>query len=108
LSHAANFLYMLRGEPPTSLEARAMDLALIMMAEHGMNASTFTARVTAPTLSDLYSVITSAIGTLKGPLHGGANQRAMEMEQYENNRLIRPKARYVGPQETSHVPIGER
>jgi citrate synthase len=79
LSHAANFLYMLRGEPPTSLEARAMDLALIMMAEHGMNASTFTARVTASTLSDLYSAITSAIGTLKGPLHGGANQRAMEM-----------------------------
>jgi citrate synthase len=222
LSHAANFLYMLRGEPPTALEARAMDLALIMMAEHGMNASTFTARVTASTLSDLYSAITSAIGTLKGPLHGGANQRAMEMlleigevdnaeayvtaaldarqrimgfghrvyrtmdpraaylqdvvcqmdeeaedprwcglalklmeivgerkglypnvdfftapllytlgipldlftpvfalsrtagwiahvmEQYENNRLIRPKARYVGPQEAPYVPIGER
>lgn len=79
LNHAANFLYMLRGESPTSLEMRAMDLALIMMAEHGMNASTFTARVTASTLSDLYSAITSAIGTLKGPLHGGANQRAMEM-----------------------------
>jgi citrate synthase len=192
-----------------------------MMAEHGMNASTFTARVTASTLSDLYSAITSAIGTLKGPLHGGANQRAMEMlleigevdnaeayvtaaldarqrimgfghrvyktmdpqaaylqdvvyqmdeesedprwcglalkvkeiveerkgiypnvdfftapllytlgipldlftpvfalgrtagwiahvmEQYENNRLIRPQARYVGPQETPYVPIGE-
>ena len=79
LSHAANFLYMLRGEPPTPLEERAMDLSLIMMAEHGMNASTFTARVTASTLSDMYSAITSAIGTLKGPLHGGANQRAMGM-----------------------------
>lgn len=222
LSHAANFLYMLRGERPTPLEERAMDLALIMMAEHGMNASTFTARVTASTLSDTYLAITSAIGTLKGPLHGGANQRAMEMlleigevdnaeayitaalearkrimgfghrvyktmdpravylqdvvcemdaeaedpkwcslalrimdlveeekgiypnvdfftapllytlgipldmftpifaisriagwvahvmEQYEDNRLIRPKARYVGPQERPYVPIAER
>jgi citrate synthase len=79
LSHAANFLYVLQGERPTSLEERAMDLSMIMMAEHGMNASTFTARVTASTLSDTYSAITSAIGTLKGPLHGGANQRAMEM-----------------------------
>jgi citrate synthase len=79
LSHAANFLLMLRGEQPTSLEKRAMDLSMIMMAEHGMNASTFAARVTASTLSDVYSAITSAIGTLKGPLHGGANQWAMEM-----------------------------
>jgi citrate synthase len=79
LNHAANFLHMLRGQTPTPLEARAMDLAMIMMAEHGMNASTFAARVTASTLSDMYSAITSAIGTLKGPLHGGANQRAMEM-----------------------------
>jgi citrate synthase len=79
LSHAANFLFMLRGERPTFLEERAMDLSMIMMAEHGMNASTFAARVTASTLSDVYSAITSAIGTLKGPLHGGANQRAMEM-----------------------------
>jgi citrate synthase len=199
-----------------------MDLAMVMMAEHGMNASTFAARVTASTLSDLYSAITSAIGTLKGSLHGGANMRAMEMlleigevenveayitaaldarkrimgfghrvyktmdpraaylrdvvcemdaeaedprwcnlalriidlvgekkgiypnvdfftapllytlgipldlftpvfaisrisgwiahvlEQYEDNRLIRPKARYVGPQERSYVPLAKR
>ena len=79
LSHAANFLYMLRGERPAKLEERAMDLAMVMMADHEFNASTFAARVTASTLSDMYSAITTAIGTLKGPLHGGANQRAMEM-----------------------------
>jgi citrate synthase len=79
LSRAANFLFMLRGEPPTALEERAMDLALILMADHELNASTFAARVTASTLSDMYSAITSAIGTLKGPLHGAANQKAMEM-----------------------------
>jgi citrate synthase len=79
LSHAANFLYMLRGEPPVPVEERAMDLIMVLLAEHGFNASTFAARVTAATLSDMYSAITSAIGTLKGPLHGGANQRAMEM-----------------------------
>lgn len=79
LGHTANFLYMLRGEPPTPLEERALDLALVLMADHELNASTFAARVTASTLSDMYSTITTAIGTLKGPLHGGANQRAMEM-----------------------------
>jgi citrate synthase len=79
LSHAANFLHMLRGERPTALEQQAMDLALVLMAEHEFNASTFAARVTASTLSDMYSAITTAIGTLNGPLHGGANQRAMEM-----------------------------
>jgi citrate synthase len=79
LSHAANFLSMLRGAPPTAFEGRAMDLCMILMAEHGMNASTFAGRVTASTLSDVYSAVTSAVGTLKGPLHGGANQRAMEM-----------------------------
>jgi citrate synthase len=79
LSHAANFLYMLHGQEPTPLEAKTMDLALVLMAEHGFNASTFAARVTASTLSDMYSAITTAVGTLKGPLHGGANQRTMEM-----------------------------
>ncbi len=79
LSHAANLLYMLHGRRPAPWEERAMDVALILMADHGFNASTFAARVTASTLSDLYSAITSAIGTLKGPLHGGANERAMEM-----------------------------
>lgn len=79
LSHAANFLYMLRGAPPSPLEAETMNQTLVLMAEHGFNASTFAARVTASTLSDMYSAITTAVGTLKGPLHGGANQRTMEM-----------------------------
>ncbi len=79
LSHAANFLYMLSGKEPDPTSARVFDIALILHADHGFNASTFAARVTASTLSDVYSAITSAIGTLKGPLHGGANQRVMEM-----------------------------
>ncbi|MFQ5745543.1 MAG: citrate/2-methylcitrate synthase [Acidobacteriota bacterium] len=79
LEHAANFLYMIRGERPSPEAARAMDVALVLHADHGFNASTFSARVTAATLSDLHSAVTSAIGTLKGPLHGGANQRVKEM-----------------------------
>ncbi len=79
LDHAANLLYMLHGSEASATQVRALELAMILMADHGFNASTFAARVTASTLSDLYSAITTAIGTLKGPLHGGANQRAMEM-----------------------------
>jgi citrate synthase len=79
LSTAANFLYMLNAEQPDELRARTLDAALVLHAEHGMNASTFAARVTAGTLSDIYSAIVSAIGTLKGPSHGGANMRVMEM-----------------------------
>ena len=79
LPHAAWILEALRGHPPTDLESRALDVALILHADHELNASTFAARVTASTLSDLYSAITSAIGTLKGPLHGGANERVMEL-----------------------------
>lgn len=79
LDHAANFLYMLRGEQATPIEVRALDMAMVLMAEHDLNASTFAARVTASTLSDIYSAIVSAIGTLKGPLHGGANEKAMQM-----------------------------
>ena len=78
LSHAANFLYMLNGRLPTPAEERAMDLVLILHAEHGFNASTFSARVIAATLSDMYSVITGAIGALKGPLHGGANTEVLK------------------------------
>ena len=74
LSHAANFLLMLNGEPPSQTAERALDIALILHADHELNASTFAARVTAATLSDMHSAITSAIGTLKGPLHGGANE----------------------------------
>jgi citrate synthase len=79
LSHAANLLYMLTGEVPDERVAKAIDTALILHADHGMNASTFAARVTASTLSNLHSAITSAVGTLKGPLHGGANEQVMRM-----------------------------
>ena len=79
LSHAANFLYMMHGNPPEKEMERALDAYLILLADHGLNASTFSARVTAATESDMVSAITSAVGTLKGPLHGAANQRAMEM-----------------------------
>lgn len=74
LSHAANFLLMLSGEAPSHTAERALDIALILHADHELNASTFAARVTAATLSDMHSAITSAIGALKGPLHGGANE----------------------------------
>ena len=79
LSHAENFLYMLNGWRPDSFAAKVFDATLIIYAEHGYNASTFSARVTASTLSDMYSAVVSAIGTLKGPLHGGANEEAMAM-----------------------------
>src|SRR5688572_17282883 len=79
LSTAANFLYMLNGEEADDLRVRTLDAALVLHAEHGMNASTFAARVTAATLSDMYSAVVSAIGTLKGASHGGANMRVMEM-----------------------------
>jgi citrate synthase len=79
LSHAAYLLYALLDREPTELESRALDVALLLHADHELNASTFAARVTASTLSDLYSAVTSAVGTLKGPLHGGANERVMEL-----------------------------
>lgn len=79
LTLAGNFLYTLKGKLPKPLEIDAFDKCLVMHAEHELNASTFAARVTAATLSDMHSAVTSAIGTLKGPLHGGANQRVMEM-----------------------------
>jgi len=79
LSHSANFLYMLTGEVPSETAARMLDIALILHADHGLNASTFAARVTASTLSNLHSAIVSAIGTLKGSLHGGANEEVMRM-----------------------------
>src|SRR6516164_3262240 len=74
LSHSANFLLMLNGTAPSQTAERALDIALILHADHELNASTFAARVTAATLSDMHSAITSAIGALKGPLHGGANE----------------------------------
>ena len=79
LDHASNFLYMLHGKRPDALGTRALDVAMILQMDHGLNASTFAARVTGGTLADLHAAITSAIGTLKGPLHGGANHDVMVM-----------------------------
>lgn len=79
LSHAANFLYMMRGEPPSEEEAKAIDLDLLLHAEHSSNASAFAARVTASTLADIYAAIVSGIAALKGPLHGGAAEAVADM-----------------------------
>jgi citrate synthase len=79
LSHAANFLYMLTGDRPSALATRAFDVALILHADHELNASTFAARVAAATLTDIHSTIVGAIGALKGPLHGGANADVMRL-----------------------------
>jgi citrate synthase len=105
MSMAANFLWMLNGARPTDAVAKALDVCLILHADHGLNASTFAARVTISTLSDLYSAMTTAIGTLKGPLHGGANEEVMVMlkeigsldrvEAYVMDRLAR-KERIMG------------
>ena len=101
IGHAANFLLMLNGTRPTAVEARALDVALILHADHELNASTFAGRVTAATLSDLYSSIVAGVGARKGPLHGGANAAVMQMllgigEDADNDRvdeLIREKLR---------------
>lgn len=88
LSHAANFLYMLKGERPTETEAKIMDVALILHADHGMNASTFATLVVASTLSDIYFSVGSGIEALNGPLHGGANEKVIytlkEIGNYQN------------------------
>lgn len=96
-SIAENFLYMLSGKDPDDIAIKALDKALVLHADHELNASTFSARVTVATLSDIYSGVTSAIGTLKGPLHGGANEAVMAMleeigsiddvESYVNKKL---------------------
>jgi citrate synthase len=79
LSHAENFLYMLQGDKPEPEKAKMLDLMMVLHAEHSSNASTFSTIVTGSTLSDLYSAVVSGIGTLKGPLHGGADERALKM-----------------------------
>src|SRR5688572_334570 len=81
LGEAANFLYLVDGEKPSAEKESTLDMCYVLHADHGMNASTFSARVTIATLSDMYSAITSAIGTLKGPLHGGANEGVIKMLQ---------------------------
>jgi citrate synthase len=79
LTNAANFLYMIRGSEPTADEVKALDVSLILYAEHEFNASTFTARVIVSTMSDLHSGVAGALGALKGPLHGGANEKVMDV-----------------------------
>lgn len=94
---ASNILYMFHGKMPSQLHSRAMDIVLLLHADHGLNASTFAARVTSSTHADMHAAVTTAIGTLKGPLHGGANERVMKMlkeitdvsevEEYINSML---------------------
>jgi citrate synthase len=106
LGVAANFLYMLTGNLPSEAATRVMDVALVLHAEHSSNASTFTARTTASTLTDVYSAITAALGSLKGPLHGGANTAVMntfegigrveDVEQFVLKTLSDPKGRMMG------------
>ena len=81
IGEAAHFLYLLTGEPPSAEAERTLDVAFVLHADHGMNASTFTARVVVATLTDIYSAVTAAIGALKGPLHGGANEGVIHMLQ---------------------------
>ncbi len=93
LGHAANFLYMLTGERPSALAGRALDVALILHADHELNASTFAARVSAATLADMHSTIVAGVATLKGPLHGGANAEVMKMltaigEDADDERVV--------------------
>jgi citrate synthase len=95
LGHAANFLYMLTGERPSGLATRAFDVALILHADHELNASTFAARVAAATLTDMHSAIVGAIGALKGPLHGGANADVM--------RLLLDVGRGAGPEKAEEL-----
>src|SRR5512146_446920 len=90
LSHAGNFLYMLNGQVPSETATRALDIALILHADHEFNASTFAARVTAATLSDMHSAVTAAIGALKGPLHGGANEAVFHILQAIDKAKIDP------------------
>jgi citrate synthase len=96
LPHAANFLWMLLGEEPEAADADTLDTTFVLYGDHTMNASTFTARIIASTLSDMFSAITGAIGALKGPLHGGANEEAMKM------------AEEVGKPENAEAYVGAR
>jgi citrate synthase len=91
LGHAANFLYMLTEQEPDPLDARALDATLILYAEHEMNASSFAARVAASTLSDMYSAVTAGVGTIKGPLHGGAGEAVMRtLEEIGDENGLEP------------------
>jgi citrate synthase len=109
LGEAAHFLYLLNGEAPSQEAADTLDVAYVLHADHGMNASTFSARVTVATLSDMYSAITSAIGTLKGPLHGGANEGVIHMlEEIGSEANVDPWLEDALAQKKKIMGIGHR
>jgi citrate synthase len=109
LSHAANFLYMLFGTEPDPFHARVFDIALILHADHELNASTFSGRVTIATLTDIYSAVTAAVGTLKGPLHGGANEQVMKMlEEIGSIENVEPWIKEALAQKKKIMGFGHR
>ncbi len=109
LGEAAHFLYLLNGETPSQEAADTLDVAYVLHADHGMNASTFSARVTVATLSDMFSAITSAIGTLKGPLHGGANEGVIHMlEEIGSEANVDPWLEDALAQKKKIMGIGHR
>src|SRR5579859_374456 len=108
LSLAANFLLQMRGTPPTAHEAEVLDTCLVLHADHTMNASTFAARVCAATLSDMHSAVVAALGTLKGPLHGGANEQVMRtLEEIAKNAQADPVDAALG-EVTARLGRGEK
>ncbi len=109
LGEAAHFLYLLNGEAPSQEAADTLDVAYVIHADHGMNASTFSARVTVATLTDMYSAITSAVGTLKGPLHGGANEGVIHMlEEIGTEDNVEPWLTEALAQKKKIMGIGHR
>ncbi len=109
LGEAAHFLYLITGEDPSQEAEKTLDCAYVLHADHGMNASTFSARVTISTLSDIYSAVTSAIGTLKGPLHGGANEGVIHMlEEIGSEENVIPWLEEALAQKKKIMGIGHR
>lgn len=109
LSHAANFLYMMTGEKPDPVLERIMDVSLILHADHGMNASTFTSMVVNSSLSDMYSSISAGIGSLKGPLHGGANERVLyDLEEIGSPENVEPWFRKARETKRKVMGFGHR
>ena len=109
LSHAANFLYMMFGKEPEEMPAKVMDAALILHADHEMNASTFASLVTASTLSDIYSAVSSGVGALKGPLHGGANEAVLKMlQEIGDSKNVEPWVDQALAKKTKIMGFGHR
>ena len=109
LDHASNFYYMLKGEEPDEYISKLMNVILILHTEHGMNASTFSALVIASTLSDMYSAITGAIGALRGPLHGGANERVLAMlEEIGSVENVEPYIKHALEEHKKIMGFGHR